>query len=94
MLSDLLRKNLRFVFCGTAVANSSAKAGSYYAGVNNRFWSVLHDIGLTPVELNSENYRDLLKYEIGLTDLVKNKYGRDSTLSHNDFDIVGFERKI
>lgn len=94
MLPDLLEKNLRVLICGTAVANYSAKVESYYAGVGNKFWCVLHEVGLTPVKLKSEDYRNLLKYGIGLTDLVKNKAGPDRGLSRDDFDIEGFEIKI
>ncbi len=94
MLPDLLEKNLRVVICGTAVANYSQRVGSYYAGVGNKFWRVLHEVGLTSIELKSEDYGNLLKYGVGLTDLAKNKAGSDRGLSRDDFDIEGFEKNI
>jgi TDG/mug DNA glycosylase family protein len=94
MLPDLLDENLRVVICGTAVANYSAKAGSYYAGAGNKFWQVLRDVGLTPIMLNSEEYQKLLVYRIGLTDLAKKIAGSDNTIPSDAFDIEGFEKKI
>ena len=38
----------RIVFCGTAAGTVSAARGAYYAHPQNRFWSALHAIGLTP----------------------------------------------
>lgn len=94
MLPDLLKKNLRVVICGTAVANYSAKVGSYYAGAGNKFWRVLFEVGLTPVTLNSKDDQKLLKYGIGLTDMAKNKAGPDSKIPCHAFDIERFEEKI
>jgi TDG/mug DNA glycosylase family protein len=94
MLSDLLKKNLMVVICGTAVAKCSAERGSYYVGVGNKFWSVLYKVRLTPIQLKTENYQVLLKYGIGLTDLVKKKAGTDDKLSSDDFDVKEFKRKI
>ncbi len=94
MLPDLLKRNLRVVICGTAVANYSAKVGSYYAGAGNKFWRVLFEVGLTPVMLNSKDYQKLLKYGIGLTDLAKNKAGPDSKIPSHAFDIERFKKKI
>ncbi len=94
MLPDLLKKDLTLIICGTAVGKHSAERVSYYASAGNRFWSVLYEVGLTPILLKSENYQDLLKYGIGLTDLVKKKAGSDSKLSPDDFEVEGFKRKI
>jgi len=94
MLPDLLKKNLRVVICGTAVANYSAKVVSYYAHPGNQFWQVLYETGLTPYKLNPKDYQKLLEYGIGLTDLAKNKAGSDSEVPSHAFDIEEFKRKI
>ena len=85
MLPDLLKPNLKVVFCGTAAGNRSATLQQYYAGQGNKFWCTLFDVGLTEERLSPNQYEKLLEYNIGLTDLVKNKSGMDSTLVHSDF---------
>jgi hypothetical protein len=69
VLPDVLGPGLRVVFCGTAVGSASAKRGAYYAGPGNKFWPTLHAIGLTPRRLMPEEFRSVLDYGIGLTDL-------------------------
>ncbi len=85
MLPDLLQPNLKIVFCGTAAGKRSAILQEYYAGKGNKFWCTLFVIGLTDEQLLPSQYEKLLEYNIGLTDLVKNKSGMDSTLLHSDF---------
>jgi double-stranded uracil-DNA glycosylase len=77
VLGDLLAPSLRVVLCGTAASTVSAKAGAYYANPQNKFWSILHQTGLTPARLAPHQFRDLLGYRIGLTDLVKTHSGMD-----------------
>ena len=77
VLHDLLRERLLIVLCGTAAGTTSAAARAYYAHRQNKFWKVLHATGLTPQQLEPKQYRDLLQYRIGLTDLVKAGVGMD-----------------
>ncbi|NKB65686.1 MAG: mismatch-specific DNA-glycosylase [Candidatus Latescibacteria bacterium] len=85
ILPDLLAPGLRLVLCGSAAGTASARAGAYYAGPGNRFWQVLHRIGLTPCQLAPAQYPQLLEYRIGLTDAVKRRFGSDSQLRAADF---------
>jgi TDG/mug DNA glycosylase family protein len=94
VLPDILEPNLRIIFCGTAVSARSAKVGAYYAGPQNQFWIVLHEVGLTPRRLEPQEFRTLPQYEIGLTDLVKNRSGMDHTLDRADFDPDSVRSKI
>ena len=80
VLDDLLSESLQVVFCGTAAGTVSAKAGAYYAHKQNKFWTILHETRLTPELLQPPQYRDLLDYRIGLTDLVKGHFGMDHQL--------------
>jgi TDG/mug DNA glycosylase family protein len=77
VLQDVLQDSLRVVLCGTAVGTASAKAGAYYAHKQNKFWRILHETGLTPELLRPQQYRELLRYGIGLTDFVKTHFGMD-----------------
>jgi TDG/mug DNA glycosylase family protein len=80
MLEDLLKPGLRVVVCGTAAGKRSAELRQYYAGRGNKFWSVLADVGLTPRVLRPNEYRELLNYDIGLTDVAKGQSGSDTDI--------------
>ncbi|MCC7210079.1 MAG: mismatch-specific DNA-glycosylase [Anaerolineae bacterium] len=84
VLPDVLDYGLKVVFCGAAAGAKSARAGAYYAGPGNRFWETLFRIGLTPRRLAPDDFRALVQYGIGLTDLIKTQYGRDSNLDFDD----------
>lgn len=94
MLEDLLTKNLDLAICGTAAGDRSAQLKQYYAGHGNKFWRILFDVGLTPRKLDPSEYRLLLSFGIGLTDIVKGQSGTDAEI---DFTAAGPEevkRKI
>jgi double-stranded uracil-DNA glycosylase len=94
VLPDILRQGLRIVFCGTAAGAVSAARGAYYAGPGNRFWSILHRIGLTPRQLQPEEFPLLPQFGIGLTDIAKHVSGADSDLPANAFDPTGLAARI
>lgn len=94
MLPDVLKPNLKVVFCGTAVGDKSAKRQAYYAGPGNKFWKTLYRIGITPVQLEPEQYRELLDYGIGLTDLAKGVSGTDAKIKKSSFDVGALREKI
>jgi double-stranded uracil-DNA glycosylase len=77
ILQDLLDESLQVVLCGSAASTASAAAAAYYAHRQNKFWRILHETGLTSELIEPRQYRDLLKYRIGLTDLVKTHSGMD-----------------
>jgi TDG/mug DNA glycosylase family protein len=79
-LPELLRPGLRLVVCGTAAGRASI-AG--YAEHGNKFWHVLHEVGLTATELQPGDYALLLEARIGLTDLVEYSAGMDAALASN-----------
>lgn len=94
VLPDLLRPGLRIVFCGTAAGSASARAGAYYAGPGNRFWSTLHETGLTPVQLEPSEFECLPEFGIGLTDLCKVLHGSDQEVGMAEFDVSGLQARI
>lgn len=93
-LPDVLEKNLKLVFCGTAASNLSAEKSAYYAYPQNQFWPTLAKIGLTPRQFKPEEFRDLLTMGIGLTDLAKDAQGMDKLLLKSDFANDKFKEKI
>jgi TDG/mug DNA glycosylase family protein len=86
ILPDLLANDLDLVIVGAAAGRVSAERRLYYAGPGNRFWRIVHEVGLTPIELRPGDYAKLVDYGIGLTDLAKCAYGADSNLKPADFD--------
>ncbi len=80
MLEDLFAKNLDLVVCGTAAGRRSAMLQQYYAGQGNKFWRILFQVGLTPRELKPSEYRLLLSFGIGLTDIIKGQSGSDAEI--------------
>jgi len=94
VLPDVLGPGLRVVFCGSAAGAASARAGAYYAGPGNRFWPTLHRVGLTPRLLAPAEFRSVLDYRLGLTDLCKTESGADSALSGRADDSAALAAKI
>ena len=94
MLPDLLKPNLKVVFCGTAAGRKSAEVGFYYAGPGNKFWKTLFETGLTTRLLMPSDFKQLVEWDIGLTDMVKDKSGMDNVLSSSDFKNNGLIEKI
>src|SRR5258707_6120210 len=79
-LLDLLRPGLQLVVCGTAAGRASA---ARYAERGNRFWHVLHEVGLTATELQPGDYTMLLEARIGLADWAEYSAGMDAVLHGN-----------
>lgn len=94
ILPDILRADLRIVFCGSAAGGASARAEAYYAGPGNKFWRILHETGLTPHRLEPREYRTLPDYGIGLTDMAKHAYGSDANLPASADDPAGLHGRI
>jgi len=86
ILPDVLRPGLRVVFCGTAPGTASARVGAYYAGPGNRFWTTLHEVGLTPVLLAPAEFTRLPEFGVGLTDISKTATGSDLEVGRRGFD--------
>lgn len=94
LIEDVLAPNLRVVFCGTALGAASLAAKAYYAHPRNRFWPMLHEVGLTPTLFCPRNYARVLDLGIGLTDLCKFASGNDDQLPKNAFDVAALRAKI
>lgn len=85
---DILTKyNLKIIFCGMAAGKISAKVGGYYADTRNKFWDVLDRLQFTEKRIKSCEYKEILKNNLGLTDLVKNQSGVDSEIIIKEKDI-------
>ncbi len=94
ILPDVLAPGLHLVLCGTAPSRASMEAQAYYAKPGNLFWPTLHQVGLTPVLVRPAEYRRVLDWGIGLTDVNKTEWGADHELSRGAYDPQGLRAKI
>lgn len=94
ILPDVLAPGLRVVFCGTAPGTRSAREGAYYAHPGNHFWRALFAVRLTPRQLAPAEFRDVLQFGIGLTDVAKHHFGSDAELPRAAFDAASLQRKL
>ncbi len=94
ILPSVVAENLRIVFCGTAAGRKSAQVGAYYAGPGNLFWPTLYRISLTPHQFEPHQFREVLRYGIGLTDMAQQAFGADTDLKKSDFAADHFRQKI
>src|SRR6266704_2907793 len=93
-LPDQLRPDLRLVFVGTAASTRSAELGHYYAHPGNRFWSAIHEAGITPRRYQPGEFAALIELGIGFTDLSKSGAGMDHQIEAASIDLPGFRAKI
>ena len=94
LVPDLLRSGLTLVLCGTAPSPASARARAYYAHPKNKFWPLLHQVGLTPRLFAPREYPLLLDLNIGLTDVAKRHSGIDAKLPRGAFAPLELEEKM
>jgi TDG/mug DNA glycosylase family protein len=93
-LPDQLQPDLRLVFVGTAASERSAATGHYYAHPGNRFWRVIHEVGITPRRYAPREFPEVLALGIGFTDLCKQGAGMDHQALRAPIDVAGFRVKI
>jgi double-stranded uracil-DNA glycosylase len=67
---DLIRPNLRVLFCGINPGLYSAATGHHFARPGNRFWPALHAAGFTDRLLGAWEERELMALGYGITNLV------------------------
>ena len=84
MATDLLRPNLRLLFCGYNPSLRSGTTGHHYAHPGNRFWRVLHAAGITDRLRKPEEDEALLEEGIGFTNLCPRPTRRADELSREE----------
>ncbi len=81
LIPDVLEHGLTTVFCGRAPSPESKRRGAYYAHPTNLFWKILAETGMTDRRLEPEEFPELPRFGIGLTDLNKYEFGSDHELT-------------
>src|ERR1700674_4115337 len=85
-LPDYLASDLKLLFIGINPGSYSAQVGHYYARPGNLFWWALSNSGLISKTLGPENDAELLKFKIGLTDVVKRPTNSSGELTQEEYD--------
>lgn len=84
MATDLLRPNLKLIFCGYNPSLRSGATGNHYAHPGNRFWRVLYAAGITDRLYAPEEDEALLDEGLGFTNLCPRPTRRADELSREE----------
>ena len=71
MLSDRIRPGVRVLLVGINPGVRSAAIGHHFAGRSNRFWKLLHESGLVPELIGTEDDARLPEWRLGITNLIR-----------------------
>lgn len=96
MLTDIIDKKLKIIFCGINPGLKSASDGHHFSGRSNRFWKTLQLAGFTQYEIEPVNDASLLNFGYGLTTAVAGATSRAHELSKHEFSsaIEAFKNKM
>src|SRR5213075_3234471 len=83
-LPDLIAPNLRVLFCGINPGLYSAAVGHHFARPGNRFWPALHRGGFTPRQISPFEEQTLLKWGLGITNIVSRATAAADALSSDE----------
>lgn len=81
---DLIQPALRVLFCGINPGLYSGATGHHFARPGNRFWPALHLAGFTPRLIKPWEEQRLLKWGLGITNLVARATASASELTRDE----------
>lgn len=84
MATDLLRPDLKLLFCGYNPSLRSGTTGYHYAHPGNRFWRVLDAAGITDRPYKPAEDEALLEEGIGFTNLCPRPTRRADELTREE----------
>ncbi|MFB6986028.1 G/U mismatch-specific DNA glycosylase [Streptomyces sp. NPDC056304] len=82
---DVVAGGLRVLFCGINPSLMTGATGHHFAHPGNRFWPVLHRSGFTPRQLKPAEQTELIRYGLGITNVVARATARADELSTDEF---------
>ncbi|WP_091349981.1 G/U mismatch-specific DNA glycosylase [Micromonospora rhizosphaerae] len=89
-IPDLIAPGLDVLFVGINPGLWSAATGRHFARPGNRFWPALHRGGFTPRQLPPSEQEELLRYGLGITNLVDRASARADELTAEEL-VAGAE---
>ena len=93
---DVLAKDLNVLFCGINPGLYSAAMGYHFGRPGNRFWKVIHLAGFTPRQLQPSQQAELLRFCLGITNLVPRATATAGQLAPAELmqGAAGLEKKV
>ena len=82
---DVIGPGLRVLFCGINPGLYTAAVGHHFARPGNRFWPALHKSGFTSRLLSPFAEHELLKLQLGISNVVARATAAASELTRDDF---------
>ena len=82
---DVIGPGLRVLFCGINPGLYTAAVGHHFARPGNRFWPALYQAGFTDRLLSPFEERELLRLQIGITNVVTRATAAAAELTKEDF---------
>jgi TDG/mug DNA glycosylase family protein len=82
---DVIGPGLRVLFCGINPGLYTAAVGHHFARPGNRFWPALYRSGFTDRLLSPFAEQELLKLQIGVTNVVARATAAAAELTKDDF---------
>ncbi len=86
---DLIRRNLKVLFCGINPGLYTAAIGHHFGRPGNRFWPALHAAGFTPRLFSPFEERELLMLGYGITNVVSRTTAAADELSSDEIRAGG-----
>lgn len=93
---DVAAPGLDVLFCGINPGRWSGAVGHHFAHPGNRFWKALHLAGFTDRQLEPAEDRLLLRYGLGITNLVNRTTAAAADLGNDELrkGASSLERKV
>lgn len=85
----MIAEDLDLLLCGINPGLYSGATGHHFARPGNRFWPTLHLSGLTPRRLAPHEQGELLRYGIGITNVVRRATSSAAALTAEEFEAGG-----
>lgn len=95
-VADIIGPELDVLFCGINPGRWSGALGHHFAHPGNRFWKALFLAGLTPEQLDPPDEASLLRYGLGVTNLVARTTAAAAELDPEELrrGAAALERKV
>ena len=88
-IEDVIAPGLRILFVGINPGLWSGATGFHFARPGNRFWAAIHRAGLTPKLITPDRQHELLRYGLGITNLVNRTTASAAELSPDELRTGG-----
>lgn len=85
-VEDIITPNLKVLFVGINPGLETARTGFHFAHRSNRFWKTLYESRFTPRLLLPSQNKELLKYGLGITNVVDRPTKGERELKKEEFE--------